>query len=479
MKYCFVIPVHPPKYDYVYDLLEENFIPFETFLIFTTERDYDLFERKDLLSNEKYKALILDRDCKVEVTHMTRESGIINAKKLYAVKHLHSLQMYDGIIAIDSETKFLDKEIDAESLISSVINSKFLPVQVGRPYTREIVSNAIKVFPEKYERDLINLTENMNICHWFSEGMPIYVSSYLDEFFETIGDFEKKLNFWSFDYVVFWLFLALKEYVKLEKFTSSPFDQNGFHCNNNRYSKLWCFLSEFEANKERILSSENSLIAVFTLDEKNKKKEMMNQNYSNLKSIYDKKQQFFGNGNFYQNFPTLDLPGTRDCLLRMREYRCEEFIHENDILLDIGCNTGFLSMEISKLCKFVDAYDNEPELIETAKAAQEIASIQNCNFFLQNFNYIETTENKYDAVLCLAIFEWMIKEVGIENFVDQISRITNPGARIFYESHSIEEEIQWNADKIQIDAFIEKGYRVLHTQTFTDDCQRKITVLEK
>ena len=202
-------------------------------------------------------------------------------------------------------------------------------------------------------------------------------------------------------------------------------------------------------------------------------------NYEKLKSIYNKKEQFFGNGNFYQNFPTLDLPGTRDCLLRMKEYRCEEFIHENDILLDIGCNTGFLSMEISKLCKFVDAYDNEPELIETARAAQEIASIQNCNFFLQNFNYLEITENKYDAVLCLAIFEWLIKEVGIENFVDQIDRITNPGARIFYESHRIEEEVQWNADKIQIEAFTSRGYKILHTQTFTDDCQRKITVLEK
>jgi 2-polyprenyl-3-methyl-5-hydroxy-6-metoxy-1,4-benzoquinol methylase len=202
-------------------------------------------------------------------------------------------------------------------------------------------------------------------------------------------------------------------------------------------------------------------------------------NYERLKAIYDKKQQFFGSGNFYQNFPTLKLPGTRDCNLRMEKYRCSEFINENDIALDIGCNTGFLSMEISKICRFVDAYDNEPELIETAKAAQEIAKISNCNFFLQNFNYIETTENKYDVVFCLAIFEWLIKNVGMEKFVKELTRITRPGAIIFYESHRIEEDVQWNADKIQIETFLCNNYEILHTEVFKDDFQRKITVLRK
>lgn len=201
--------------------------------------------------------------------------------------------------------------------------------------------------------------------------------------------------------------------------------------------------------------------------------------FERIKEIYDQKHQFFGSGNFYQNFPTLGFPGTRDCTQRIEVYRCSEFIKPGDVLLDIGCNTGFLSMEISKLCSYVDAYDNETELVETAKAAQEVAKIKNCNFFLQNFNYLEITDNKYDVVLCLAIFEWLIKQVGIKKFIDQIDRITNPGARIFYESHRIEEEIQWEADRIQIEAFTSRGYKILHTAVFKDDFQRKITVLEK
>lgn len=202
-------------------------------------------------------------------------------------------------------------------------------------------------------------------------------------------------------------------------------------------------------------------------------------NYNKVKSIYDKKQQFFGSGNFYQDFPTLGFPGTRDCNFRIEKYKCEEYIKPNDVILDIGCNTGFLSMEISKMARYVDGFDSESELIETANAAKEIAEIKNCNFFCQNFNYLQITENKYDVVLCLAIFEWLIKAVGMENFIDQIDRITNPGARIFYESHKMEEEIQIEADRLQIEAFEARGYRVLYTAIFTDDFQRKITILEK
>jgi ubiquinone/menaquinone biosynthesis C-methylase UbiE len=202
-------------------------------------------------------------------------------------------------------------------------------------------------------------------------------------------------------------------------------------------------------------------------------------NYEYVKGFYDKKQQFFGSGEFYQNFPTLGFPGTRDCKLRIEKYDTNTFLRPDDIVLDIGCNTGFLSMEIAKHVKYIDGFDSEIELIETANAAKEIAGITNCNFFPQNFNYLQITENKYDAVMCLAIFEWLIKEVGMENFIDQIVRITNDGARIFYESHRMEDEIQINADRLQIEAFEARGFRVLHTLVFTDDFQRKITVLEK
>lgn len=205
----------------------------------------------------------------------------------------------------------------------------------------------------------------------------------------------------------------------------------------------------------------------------------MENNYSEIKSIYDKKQQFFGSGNFYQDFPTLGFPGTRACNFRIEKYECKKFIGAEDVVLDIGCNTAFLSMEISKFARYVDGFDSEIELIETANAAKEIAGIENCNFFNQNFNYLQITENKYDVVLCLAIFEWLIKEVGMENFIDQIDRITKPGARIFYESHRMEDEIQINADRMQIEAFEAKGFSVLHTAIFTDDFQRKITILKK
>ena len=198
-----------------------------------------------------------------------------------------------------------------------------------------------------------------------------------------------------------------------------------------------------------------------------------------LKAIYYKKYQFFGNGNFYQNFPLLSIDGTRDCKKRILTYRCRDFINLHDNILDIGCNTGFFSMEIAMLCNHIDGFDNETELIETAIFAKNIAKIENCNFWCDDFSYMEVTEKKYDIIFCLAIFEWMIKKIGMQKFIDNLIRISNPGSKIFYESHHLVDDICINADRIQIKAFTDNGYSVIHEEIFIDDCKRKITVLKR
>jgi len=59
---------------------------------------------------------------------------------------------------------------------------------------------------------------------------------------------------------------------------------------------------------------------------------MTNEQFDQLKKIYNQRFQFFGQGNFYQSFPLLELGGTRDTLKRIE--KGYEILHETEYVDD-------------------------------------------------------------------------------------------------------------------------------------------------
>jgi hypothetical protein len=268
MKYCFLIPIHPPKYNFTYNLIDENFIPFDTYFIFTNQHEYSLFLKKEIFETDKYKKIILDIDCKVDLSWMhPRDNGIINAKKLHALNYIYRQTDYDAYLVIDTEVRFLNKNNQPEKIIKSIIDSKIIPCAYNGSHAQTIISNSMLPLPAEWKPKLNELTLDMKLCHWFHESMPIYPRKYLDEFFEILGpSIEKRVNFWSFDYVIFYLFLAYKGYVTLEKYDNYLFDKLGVYSHNPKYFRVWIPPIEYKNNSEEFDSNLNSVFAITQLD---------------------------------------------------------------------------------------------------------------------------------------------------------------------------------------------------------------------
>ena len=81
MEYCFLIPVHEPKYYYVYKFLQNlEFIPFDIFLVFTDQDEYNSFNKNYI--SDKIKPIIFDQlyDMHKYIDHFERSNSWINVK---------------------------------------------------------------------------------------------------------------------------------------------------------------------------------------------------------------------------------------------------------------------------------------------------------------------------------------------------------------------------------------------------------------
>ena len=113
-------------------------------------------------------------------------------------------------------------------------------------------------------------------------------------------------------------------------------------------------------------------------------------------------------GTFYQSYPTLSIRGLRQTDVRFEFYELNTRLKPETRVLDIGCNTGFLSLMIAKCCKQIDAFELNPFLIQIAEKCMEYEGIENAAFSCSDFDGFYDEQKKkgldetYDIVLSLA-----------------------------------------------------------------------------
>lgn len=264
LKNCFIIPIHPEKYEYAYNLVKGN-IPFFTYFIFTNRDEYEKFEMKHIFGNMFEKIILEDFGINLK---MSREEGIITAKKFYALKTIYNSAKFENLIVIDAETEFLNKDIDKiERNIELVLSSNIIPCIYENSHSELVIGNSINVLPESWREKLLELTMQKKLSHWFTQGIPIYQKKYLKEFFETLGDFEKKLNFWTFDYVIFYLFLAYRRYTFLVNQGEICIFDNIGNLREN-YVQLCVQKIVFEREKDKFINDNHSAFVIYALDRK-------------------------------------------------------------------------------------------------------------------------------------------------------------------------------------------------------------------
>lgn len=190
---AFVTPIYPPHYKYANELIA-------SFYSYGLDKQAHLWfvfsnkcEQRKFYSNHPFMSITIPEHYKID-------RGIINRKKFYSLRYLHSY--YDYLITIDSETLFI-KNVGIKELCDRYFNEKMLLGNHATANTDKITRECAKLFH--------NIIAPLVAPYlWFNQ-LCIYKSSHISHFFNTIhyDDIIHNIKWEHFDYYIYMFYLIL------------------------------------------------------------------------------------------------------------------------------------------------------------------------------------------------------------------------------------------------------------------------------
>jgi hypothetical protein len=227
---AFLIPVHPPHYHYIYNLInrcKNNDIEVDIFLVFSNEADYDNFNLKN-----EIKSIIMQP---------FKTKSIVTYKKFFGLKQLANSK-YDYIICSDSEIDIVCDNFTNENVndkINHIFNSK--KIYAGDTHgiwVTRITQTSANLFPEKYDF-LKNITRNFTLYFWWSD-LPVYRTADITPFLSMIN--YDNIIWEHFDYIIYQYYLILYhgfEIINTTPITNVKWSLEGLNTNDiNMLNKL-------------------------------------------------------------------------------------------------------------------------------------------------------------------------------------------------------------------------------------------------
>jgi hypothetical protein len=196
--YAFIIPIHPPHYHHIYDLLRKAKlykIVLDLFLVFSNEDDYETFSMK-----ESVKPIFAEN---------ININSITTSKKFYALKKLMNSK-YDYFIVCDAEIDIIPENFTVHAVlqkIEAIFEKKLLygGEVTGNPVGEKIIKACSTVFSE--DENIIIRNKVGDLYTWWSD-LPVYKREHLPHFFERLGDLER-LAWTHFDHIVYQYYLLV------------------------------------------------------------------------------------------------------------------------------------------------------------------------------------------------------------------------------------------------------------------------------
>ena len=108
----------------------------------------------------------------------------------------------------------------------------------------------------------------------------------------------------------------------------------------------------------------------------------------------------YGEGYFYQSCPEVGISGFRDTAGRVKAMDLKNRVAGKTVL-EIGSNTGFISVAIAPDAKQVTGFDIGPHLIDISNETAQYLNLTNTKFECCTFEEFKT-EQKFDIVLSFA-----------------------------------------------------------------------------
>ena len=143
----------------------------------------------------------------------------------------------------------------------------------------------------------------------------------------------------------------------------------------------------------------------------------------------------YGAGYLYQSFPPLGLRGFRQTQVRQQQMAIGAGLSGRSVL-EIGCNSGFLSLALAPGSRRYVAFDNNPYLIEMARLTQDELGGSTVDFRVDTFEAFPVGE-PFDVVLSFANHSTWDGNMtlGLEAYFAKIASLLAPGGVLYFESH--------------------------------------------
>ncbi|MEP6624311.1 MAG: methyltransferase domain-containing protein, partial [Acidimicrobiia bacterium] len=148
----------------------------------------------------------------------------------------------------------------------------------------------------------------------------------------------------------------------------------------------------------------------------------------------------YGEGYYYQSSDELGITGLRDTAGRVDAFGLTDLVRDRTVL-EIGCNTGFLTLAIAPAAARVVAFELNPFLIAIAEVGARFLKVDNVQFDTCAFEDF-TNEDGFDDVLSFAnhhTYDGNTRQ-SLDEFFARCHALTNPGGRLVFESHPPELE---------------------------------------
>ncbi len=183
-----------------------------------------------------------------------------------------------------------------------------------------------------------------------------------------------------------------------------------------------------------------------------------------LKDTYDNSNSCFGQGGFYQQFPLLKFPGQRPTVARFDTYKICHAFRSGKRVLDIGCNTGFISLYVAPYVDHVDGIEVNTQLVSVANQAAGILGIDNCTFHNTKFEDF-TSPLQYHTIMSLAVHHHI--PLSFEQYFKKIDAMLLLGGIFILESGDLTAKDSDFDDKINY--MQRQGYSIYSFGNIKDD----------
>lgn len=172
-------------------------------------------------------------------------------------------------------------------------------------------------------------------------------------------------------------------------------------------------------------------------------------------------------GGFYQSLPKLGIDGARPTDIRIDMYGLKDLLNTSMDVLDIGCNIGFIDMEIASSVRSVTGIEFNSAASELSQKIAKKLNIYNATFISADFKeWKNPSHRKYDVIFSFAVYKW----IGLkpQENATKLASLIKKGGFVIFEGHSLESE-EHNDYGDYVDAFINNGFGRVKMGYSTDD----------